>query len=88
MKTAMKNAIKPLKFSSEKTVSQPVIEPTASIPDEPIPDLVEHPPEEIKINDKSSDKTKLETPPYCKNCGKKVPHAAEFCPHCGIKLKL
>jgi hypothetical protein len=25
-------------------------------------------------------------PPYCKNCGKKVPPVANFCPACGIPL--
>ncbi len=27
-----------------------------------------------------------EIPPFCKNCGKKVPPVANFCPACGISL--
>jgi hypothetical protein len=27
-----------------------------------------------------------EIPPFCQNCGKKIPPAANFCPGCGTKL--
>jgi hypothetical protein len=88
MKVAMKSAMQPLKSSSKKPVKQPVIEPAASIPDESGQDLLRHPPIEEKTYEKSVDIPQVETPPYCQNCGKKVPPSAEFCPMCGIKLKL
>jgi hypothetical protein len=40
---------------------------------------------ETPVRDETSNTLK-DIPPFCKNCGKKVPPAANFCPTCGISL--
>lgn len=85
MKVAIKSAMQPLKLSSQKPVKRPVILQDISLPDESMPDdtkdLLSTNLQETPVHDSN-----VETPPYCQNCGKKVPRAAMFCPKCGIKL--
>jgi hypothetical protein len=88
MKVAMKNAMQQPKSSLMVKTKPPVIEPAARIPDELKEDDAGNSPIQVKTNEKSVDKPIVETPLYCRNCGKKVPPAAEFCPMCGKKLKL
>jgi hypothetical protein len=45
------------------------------------PFIIEEPPVTPEPN-----YTLEEIPPFCKNCGKKVPPVANFCPACGIPL--
>jgi hypothetical protein len=44
------------------------------------PPLPERPPATSVLDDSG------EIPPFCQNCGKKIPPAANFCPGCGTKL--
>jgi hypothetical protein len=90
IKVAIKGAMKPLELSSKKLVKRPVIEPTIPQHDESIaidtPQILEDPKRLEKKDEMQVHDTLVETPPYCQNCGKKVPHASRFCPFCGSKL--
>jgi hypothetical protein len=88
MKVAMKNAMQQPKSSLMVKTKPPVIEHAARIPDEMKEDDAGNSPILVKTNDNSVDNPKVETPLFCRNCGKKVPPTAEFCPMCGKKLKL
>jgi len=89
IKVAMKSAMQQ-KTSFRKPVKRPEILPDSAPHDEPGPvdtqvQLQSQPGQEksdsVPVHD-----ALVETPPYCKNCGNKVPPAANFCPMCGIKL--
>jgi len=87
---AMKSALQPPKTSLRKPARRPEILPASSQPDEPGPqesqDLPRsHSGKETTDTTQTRD-TVAKNPPFCKNCGKKVPHAANFCPMCGIPL--
>jgi len=95
MKVAMKSAMQPLKHSPQQTVKRPVIEPVspplkepgsegekANLPKSFIKEKVQETPgPDIPAQDEGA-----EIPPFCHNCGKKMPHAANFCPGCGTKM--
>ncbi len=88
MKVAMKNAMQPLKSSSFQTKRRSVTEPEASLPKQAEP---EHPKAGRSGIREQDHKTVYQddetgTPPFCHNCGKKTPPAANFCPGCGTKL--
>jgi hypothetical protein len=90
MKVAMKSAMQPLKPSSLQTAKRPVIGPVSPPFNEPgstdtavspgRPPLQEKAPG-MPVHDEGA-----EIPPFCQNCGKKIPPAANFCPGCGTKL--
>jgi hypothetical protein len=84
IKTYMKDAMK-----SALPLKRPLIKPAATDSDahrpKDIPDLPT-PPKQEKIYE-TAGRIKVETPPYCQNCGKKIPPAAHFCPKCGKKLR-
>ena len=90
MKIAMKSAMQPLKPSSLQTAKRPVIE-TGSPPIKE-PELQDtevssrRPTPREKAQGTPAQDDSAETPPFCQNCGKKIPHTANFCPGCGTKL--
>ena len=90
MKVAMKNAMQPLKPSTLQSVKRPVIERIPSPVKEPGPDDTDVTPRRPAIQEKTKVTTvpdeSAEIPPFCQNCGKKIPPAANFCPGCGTKL--
>jgi hypothetical protein len=95
MKVAMKSAMQPLRQSSSQTARRPVIESVSpplkelgtegekATPHRPRiqEKLQETPAPDIPAPDEST-----EIPPFCHNCGKKMPQAANFCPGCGTKM--
>jgi hypothetical protein len=86
MEVAMKNAMQPPKSSLKIKAKPSVIERAARIPDELKDDDAGNSPIQIKTNEKSVDNPIVNPPLYCRNCGKKVPPAGEFCPMCGFKI--
>ena len=90
MKVAMKSALQPLKPSSLQTAKRPVIEPVSPPLNEPKPTdtgvSTVHTPSQEKAPRKTAQDDGAEIPPFCQNCGKKIPPAANFCPGCGTKL--
>ena len=90
IKGAMKSALQPPKPSLQKPARRPEILPASSQPDEPGPqesqDLPRSHFEKEKTDTTQTRDTLVKNPPFCKNCGKKVPLAANFCPMCGITL--
>lgn len=90
IKTAIESAMQSPKSSFLKPARRPEILPPSSPPDEPEPkvtqDLIQRHPGQEKTNTTHIDDTGVKTPPFCKNCGKKVSPAAIFCPMCGINL--
>ena len=95
MKVAMKSAMQPLKTTPTQSVKRPVIEPSSPPPKEP-EQGVEKPAharshvhkkvQEIPVTDIGAQDEGTELPPFCHNCGKKMPLAANFCPGCGTKM--
>ena len=90
MKVAMKSAMQPLKPSSLQTAKRPVIETGSPPIKEPEPQDTEvssrRPTPQEKAQGTPAQDDSAETPPFCQNCGKKIPHTANFCPGCGTKL--
>jgi hypothetical protein len=88
MKVAMKSAMQPLKPSSLQTAKRPVIETGSPPIKEPQDTEVSsrHPTPQEKAQGTPAQDDSAETPPFCQNCGKKIPHTANFCPGCGTKL--
>ncbi len=90
MKVAMKSAMQPLKPSSLQTAKRPVIEPVSPPFKEPEPTDTEVSPGRPSLQEKApgtpAQDNGAEIPPFCQNCGKKIPPAANFCPGCGTKL--
>ncbi len=88
IKTAIDSAMQQPKSPFLKPARRPKILPPSTPPDEPeprvTPDLV--PPEQEISSTSHRDDTGVKNPPFCKNCGKRVPPAAIFCPMCGINL--
>lgn len=89
MKVAMKSAMQPLKQPPSHPVRRVTAEPMRRQPvAEP-----EHPPfveilpeEQPEIHEKPIRDEETANPQFCHNCGKKIPHSANFCPGCGTKL--
>jgi hypothetical protein len=90
MKVAMKSAMQPLKPSSLQTAKRPVTEPLSPAFKESEPEDTETPPRHPPLPERPQGTSVLEDsgeiPPFCQNCGKKIPPAANFCPGCGTKL--
>lgn len=90
MKVAMKSAMQPLKSSSLQTAKRPVMEPVQPPLNEPEPTDTSvssvRPAFQEKAPGKPAQDDGAEIPPFCQNCGKKIPPSANFCPGCGIKL--
>jgi hypothetical protein len=90
MKVAMKSAMQPLKPSSFQTAKRTVTEPVSPPLKEPEPEDTGVSPGRPPLKEKSpgtpAQDDGTEIPPFCQNCGKKIPHAANFCPGCGTKL--
>ena len=95
MKVAMKSAMQPLRQSSPQTARRPVIEPVSPPLKEPGPEGEKITPQKPSIREKVQEPAApdipaqdegAEIPPFCHNCGKKMPHAANFCPGCGTKM--
>ena len=95
MKVAMKSAMQPLKPSSSQIVKRPVIEPVSPPHREPEPEAekpashrspVQKKVQETPVTDIPAQDEGAELPPFCHNCGKKMPPAANFCPGCGTKM--
>jgi hypothetical protein len=93
MKVAMKGALKPLGQSSQQPVRKSVQEPLRRlVPEvEPEPESVSSPrrpvvQETAKEAMSHEEELSADTPQFCHNCGKKLPHSANFCPGCGTKL--
>jgi hypothetical protein len=89
MKVAMKSAMQPLKSSSLRTAKRPVIEPVSPLSKEPEPTDTGVSFARPTIQEKTPGmpvQDETEIPPFCQNCGKKIPPAANFCPGCGTKL--
>ena len=91
MKVAMKSAMKPLAHPqvrpprreiSEHNMQRPVVESE--------PRETAEPPRRPKIHEKVHETPAYEepagVPQFCHNCGKKLPHEANFCPGCGTRL--
>jgi hypothetical protein len=86
MKVAMKSAMRPLQQQGKpvrRTVAAEPLqeEPMAAIPRRPV---VHEPQKEKRVPDEEP--ASGTTPQFCHNCGKKLPHAANFCPGCGTRL--
>ena len=87
MKVAMKSAMQPLKHSSLQASKRPVTEPVPPPLSEPEPADTEVSPGRPPLQKKTPVQDDVaETPPFCQNCGKKIPPTANFCPGCGTKL--
>jgi hypothetical protein len=90
MKVAMKSAMQPLRPSSLQTPKRPVIETVSPPVREREPESEEEPPRYSTAREKplgtTAQNESAEIPPFCQNCGKKIPTAANFCPGCGTKL--
>ena len=90
MKVAMKSAMQPLKSSNFQTAKRPVIEPVSPPYKEPTSTETEVYPGRPSVHEKAPETSAqddgVEIPPFCQNCGKKIPPAANFCPGCGTKL--
>ena len=94
MKVAMKSAMQPLKTSAQ-SVKRMVIEPASPPLNEPGQEAekpahtrshVHKKVQEIPVTDIAAQEEGTELPPFCHNCGKKMPPAANFCPGCGTKM--
>jgi hypothetical protein len=92
MKVAMKGALKPLGQTTQpvrRTVQEP---PRRIVQDvEPEPEFVSPPrrpvvQESVQEPAVSEEHPPADGPQFCHNCGKKLPHSANFCPGCGTKL--
>jgi hypothetical protein len=90
MKVAMKSAMQPLRQSSSPTVRVTA----GPMRRQPVPDP-DHPPfveilpdEQPETREKPARDEEGANPQYCHNCGKKLPHNANFCPGCGTRLSV
>jgi len=85
MKVAMKSAMRPLQQPHTRPVRrtitvepepEPVVPQRRPVVHEPVREQVPAVEEELPVS----------KPQFCHNCGKKLPHAANFCPGCGTRL--
>jgi len=94
MRVAMKTAIRQTGPVSPRPIRQTVIEPPAPVVEEiPAPAPARRPVVQesraAPVTGKPErDEPKEATPQFCHNCGKKLPHSANFCPGCGTKLNV
>jgi hypothetical protein len=89
VKGVMKGAHLP-KPDFPKPVKRPVILPDPAPAEQSVLADIRNPAPPFIIEEPSvipeATCTLKEIPPFCKNCGKKVPPVANFCPACGIPL--
>ena len=92
MKVAMKGALKPLGQPSQQPARRTIQEFPSRIMQEaePEPEFVA-PSRRPVVQETMKEQMVPEEPPadspqFCHNCGKKLPHSANFCPGCGTKL--
>jgi len=94
MRVAMKTAIRQTGPVTPRPVRQTVIEPPAPVVEEvPAPVQARRPVVQesraTTVTGKAErDELKEAAPQFCHNCGKKLPHSANFCPGCGTKLNV
>lgn len=94
MRVAMKTAIRQTGPVSHRPLRQTVIEPPAPVVEEgPSPAPARRPVVQESraaplTGKPERDEPKEATPQFCHNCGKKLPHSANFCPGCGTKLNV
>ena len=90
MKVAMKGAVKPFPQQTPQPVKRSVVEPVRRQLEDTEPGYEPVPPRRPVVEETYQEKPAQEeggdTPQFCHNCGKKLPHAANFCPGCGTKL--
>jgi hypothetical protein len=90
MKVAMKGAAKPLQQQTPQPLKRSVVEPVRRQLQEAEPGYEpvssRRPVVEETWQEKPAQEEGGDTPQFCHNCGKKLPHAANFCPGCGTKL--
>jgi hypothetical protein len=92
MKVAMKSAMQPLKTTSTQSIKPPVKEPPPREPEQEAEkpaharSHVREKVQESPVTDIVAQDEGAELPPFCHNCGKKIPPAANFCPGCGTKM--
>jgi hypothetical protein len=90
MKGAMKGAINQAGPQTRQPLRRPVVEPVRRHAEEtgPGPDFVQprRPIVQENIEEKPVPGETAGSPQFCHNCGKKLPHSANFCPGCGTKL--
>ena len=96
MKVAMKGAIRQAGPVSQRPVKKTVIEspgrPQPVTEPEPQPQpsrrpVVQESRQPAPVQERHEREEVAEvTPQFCHNCGKKLPHSANFCPGCGTKL--
>ena len=90
MKIAMKGAVKPPQQQTPQPVKRSVVEPVRRQQQdtEPVYDSIHprRPVVEETWQEKPAQEEGGDTPQFCHNCGKKLPHSANFCPGCGTKL--
>lgn len=103
IKSSIKGALYPPPGAFQKSSGRAVIPESPALPVEPEPVEVADaedmpdtrttkdplPPSPVQDAGKITDvpDTGGKNPPFCKNCGKKVPPAGYFCPACGSKIQ-
>jgi hypothetical protein len=103
IKSSIKGALYPPPGAFQKPSGRAVIQESPALPEEPepvevadaedMPDtrttkdpLLPFPAQDTRTTTDVPD-TGGKNPPFCKNCGKKVPPAGYFCPACGSKIQ-
>ena len=97
MKVAMKGAVKPQNVPVAQPVKRMVAQPVRQPEPEPVFEFEPEPEPEVRAPVRRPVQTQIpaepqhheepvDTPQFCHNCGKKLPHSANFCPGCGTKL--
>jgi hypothetical protein len=103
IKSSIKGALYPPPGAFQKSSGRAVIPESPALPEEPEPvevaDAEDRPdtrttkdpllpsPAQDTRNTTDVPDTGGKNPPFCKNCGKKVPPAGYFCPACGSKIQ-
>jgi hypothetical protein len=103
IKSSIKGALYPPPGAFQKSSGRAVIPESPALPEEPEPVEVADaedmpdtrttkdplPPSPVLVTGKITDVPDIggKNPPFCKNCGKKVPPAGYFCPACGSKIQ-
>lgn len=94
MRVAMKTAIRQTGPVTPRPERRTVIEPPPAVPEEgPAPAPARRPVVQesraTTVTGKAErDDLREAAPQFCHNCGKKLPHSANFCPGCGTKLNV
>ncbi|MFA4861344.1 zinc ribbon domain-containing protein [Methanoregula sp.] len=100
MKGAIRSQTPPVAQPVRRMVSQPVRQPEPEPEPEYVPEYEPEPEPEVRppvrrpvpreippaVRAPEDPTGNMGNPQFCHNCGKKLPHAANFCPGCGTKL--